>query len=65
MDQVITALEAAQRLGISRRRMQRLLQDGRVEGARRAGRVWLVPEPIRVSEGSSGPKNRFRNSQNP
>ncbi|MDJ0508160.1 MAG: hypothetical protein QNJ64_02725 [Crocosphaera sp.] len=35
--------EAAKRLGISASRLRVLLQEGRVEGAYKAGKMWLIP----------------------
>lgn len=41
----ISAKEAAQKLGITVRRVQQLCKDGKVEGAQRFGTqdIWLVP----------------------
>ena len=37
-----TTEEIAEKWGISKRRVQRLVQDGRIEGAVNKG-VWLIP----------------------
>ena len=37
-----TTEEIAEKWGISKRRVQRLVQDGRIEGAVKKG-VWLIP----------------------
>ena len=40
---IITAEEAAQRWGITPRRVQILCMEGRISGVRRVGRMWLIP----------------------
>lgn len=40
----ITAQEAADKWGISRRRVQVLCADGRIEGAIKMANLWLIPE---------------------
>ena len=37
-----TTEEIAEKWGISKRRVQRLVQDGRIEGAIKKG-IWLIP----------------------
>lgn len=44
----LTSSEAAERLGVSRRRMQEYLYEGRIYGAVRRGRDWVVPDPPRL-----------------
>lgn len=39
----LTAKEAAEKWGVSLRRVHRLCEDGRVEGTRRFGRNWMIP----------------------
>lgn len=39
----ITALEAANKWGISSRRVHTLCAEGRIEGATRLGTVWAIP----------------------
>lgn len=36
------------RLGVSRQRMNQLLNAGRVRGAYREGATWLIPQPVRI-----------------
>jgi len=43
MDYLSTA-QAAKKWGISERRVQRLCEDGRVDGAVRFSRVWAIPK---------------------
>ena len=56
----VTVEEAARRLGLSVRRVRRLCAEGRVEGATRLGRDWIIPTPVQVSPGSRGPKGAAR-----
>ena len=43
-----TAAEAAEEVGISSRRLRKLLQQGRVQGAEKAGHMWLIPPPVTI-----------------
>ena len=36
--------EAAQKWGISERRVQRLCEDGRIPGVSKIGYMWLIPK---------------------
>lgn len=40
----ISTKEAAQKWGISERRMQKLCEEGRIPGAVRFVRVWAIPK---------------------
>lgn len=40
----IDPVEAAKRLGVSRQWIHKLLKAGRLPGARKVGRAWLIPE---------------------
>ena len=51
----VTVKEAANRLGVSERRVRKLARDGRVLGATKAGAEWLIPAPIEVIPGRRGP----------
>ena len=53
--QVLSSKQAAATLGISQRRIQQLLGDGRIEGAQRVGSTWIVPSPVKVIPGTRGP----------
>ena len=44
MDDLIGVPEAARRLGVSTQWVLKLCRDGRINGARRIGRDWLIPE---------------------
>ncbi len=51
----VTVREAAIRLGVSERRVRKLVRDGRVRGAIKAGAEWLIPTPVEVIPGRRGP----------
>jgi len=40
----ITVRQVAGKWGISERRIQKLCEDGRIEGVVRPGRDWLIPQ---------------------
>ena len=42
----VTAQRAAAECGVSLTRIRQLLLQGRVEGAKKFGRQWLVPTPV-------------------
>lgn len=50
----VSTTEAGEELGITSSRMRRLLLDGRVKGAKKIGRNWVIPTPIMISRGSRG-----------
>ena len=60
----LSAIEAAELLSISAQRMRYLLQQGRVQGARKIHRVWVVPVfedgLPRISKGKRGPKPTWK-----
>ena len=43
MDQYITLKEAAEKWGISERRIRILCTDGRIEGTTKMGPMWVIP----------------------
>lgn len=53
----ITGSEYAKRHGLSRQWVCEMLRQGRIEGARRSGKVWLVPEdaplPVLLAPGQA------------
>ena len=51
----LTADLAAKELGVSGARVRKLLAEGRIRGARKNGRDWLVPTPVQVSPATRGP----------
>lgn len=40
----ISAIEAAERWNLSRRRVITLCNNGRIEGAQKAGATWIIPD---------------------
>ena len=58
----VGSTEAAYMLGISGTRVRRLLSQGRIQGATRQGRVWIIPlyngMPV-VIAGRRGPKGTW------
>ena len=52
MKGLITVRSAAAKLGISPRRIQVLCAQGRMKGAKKLGRDWLIPSPPVVTPGS-------------
>jgi hypothetical protein len=55
---LLTMHEFARRLGVSARRARALAASGRVEGAVKVGRDWLIPASARVVPGTRGPRSR-------
>ena len=51
----VTIKEAANRLGVSERRVRKLARDGRVRGATKAGSEWLIPTPVELIPARRGP----------
>ena len=60
--------EAAKRLGISGSRLRVLLKEGRVEGAYKAGKIWMIPlyndVPV-ITKCQRGPKPKWKKKQVP
>jgi len=46
--QLLSSAEAARILGVSPMRVRQLLSQGRIKGARKIGRDWVIPAPVRV-----------------
>ena len=56
----LTISEAAARYGLSERRIQQLCKSGAIEGARKEGRSWLVPENgLTVNPSRAGERTRL------
>lgn len=53
-DRLLTIPEAATELGVSAQRVRRLAARGRIVGAVKCGRDWLIPAPVRVTPGKPG-----------
>ncbi len=51
---LISLTEAAQEAGLSSARLRLLAAQGRLLGARKIGRSWVVPAPVRILPSASG-----------
>ena len=45
----LTISEAAARFSVSSRRIQQLCKEGRIEGAKKEGRAWMIPETAQIN----------------
>lgn len=45
----ISIAEAAERLQVSKRRLQKLAQQGRIPGARQIAGVWILPDEFSIA----------------
>ncbi|GAB4529860.1 MAG: hypothetical protein Tsb0014_12120 [Pleurocapsa sp.] len=65
---VVGTTEAAKILNISTARLRTLLISGRVQGAYKTGKLWLIPlfngKPM-IKKGTRGPKPSWRNPKVP
>ena len=65
---IVGTTEAAKILNISSARLRILLIEGRVEGAYKTGKMWLIPlfdgKPI-ITKGKRGPNPKWRNPRKP
>jgi hypothetical protein len=55
---MITSAAAAALLGVTPRRVQALCAQGRIRGAKKIGRDWMLPDQPRISAGTRGPALR-------
>ncbi|NEO64905.1 MAG: helix-turn-helix domain-containing protein [Moorea sp. SIO4G2] len=68
MNKSVCTTEAASLLGISSRRLRQLLNDGRVRGAYKSGKFWIIPlfnNLPQIIEKKRGPKGKWRTSRPP
>ena len=56
----VTVKQAALRLGVSERRLRKLVRDGRPRGAIKAGAEWLIPAPVELIPERRGPSGVAR-----
>ena len=65
---IVGTTEAANILNISTARLRKLMIEGRVEGAYKTGKMWLIPlfngKPI-IKKGKRGPNPSWRNPRKP
>lgn len=45
---MISTTEAANKHGVSVRRIQKLIRDGRIPAAQRISKIWLLPEKFDI-----------------
>ena len=50
----ITAAEAAEMAGVTSRYIKMLCAQGRIKGAERMGRVWIVPQDFQMDAAADG-----------
>lgn len=62
-EELLTAAQAAQVLGLSRERVSDLCRRGRIRGAVRAGRNWAIPNPPEILPGQ--PRGHPRREPSP
>ena len=68
MNKCVCTTEAASLLGISSRRLRQLLEKGRVRGAYKSGKFWIIPlfnNLPQITKGSRGPKGKWRTNRAP
>ncbi|NEP33817.1 MULTISPECIES: helix-turn-helix domain-containing protein [unclassified Moorena] len=68
MNKCVCTTEAAALLGISSRRLRQLLDAGRVRGAYKSGKFWIIPLVNglpQITKGSRGPKGKWRKNRAP
>ena len=51
----LTVKGAADELGVTEARVRQLAAQGRIEGAHKIGRDWIIPSPVEVRPGTRGP----------
>ena len=51
----LTVKGASEELGITEARVRQLAAQGRIEGAHKIGRDWIIPNPVEVTPGTRGP----------
>lgn len=59
---LLTPAEYARKHGLTARRIQALLLQGRIHGAQRIGRSWVIPEDAPLV---TGPPGRPQKAQSP
>ncbi|NET84444.1 MAG: DNA-binding protein [Moorea sp. SIO1F2] len=68
MNHCVGTTEAASLLGISSRRLRQLLEKGRVRGAYKSGKFWIIPlfkDLPQITKATRGPKGKWRTSRPP
>lgn len=64
MQGYMTLKEAAEKWGIGDRRINALCLEGRIEGATRAGTMWLIPEDAKKPEDARVKSGKYIKKEN-
>ncbi len=59
----ISIAEAAEKWGISRRRVQALCAQGRIQGLERLGKTWAIPAGAKKPEDARHKRNKCCNKK--
>ena len=60
----ISVAEAAEKWGLSERRVQKLCKENRIDGAIWFGRMWLIPKGAEKPKDERYKHNRAKGSEN-
>ena len=60
MEQFMTLKEASEQWGIGERRIRTLCSEGRVEGAKKIGPVWVIPSNAQKPEDNRIKTGRYK-----
>lgn len=60
----ISATEIAERWGLSKRRIITLCNDGRIEGAQKAGATWIIPDDAEKPADARIKSGKYRKTSN-
>lgn len=59
MDNMMSTKQASNAWGVTERRVTGLCKDGKIEGARKVGRSWMIPETSKLPEDSRVKSGRY------
>lgn len=60
----ITVAEAAEKWGISERRIQKLCEENRIDGAMKFSRIWVIPKDAKKPVDARLKKEKENNNEN-
>ena len=61
---MLTTKEAAEKLGVSVKRVQALLVQGRIVGALRFGNAWAIPDQPKILPGTRTRPGKIKTTRN-
>lgn len=61
LDHYMTIRETADRWGVSPRRVQLLCSEGRIDGAEKVGRIWMIPAGTQKPEDARIRSGNYKN----